>query len=526
MLEPMSNPSTDPRTPDLPGASPGGPTGGPAEGPSLAGTAGAAASLDSSTLLDPPGGGGGHDRGPSPIDRLLLGLALVLGAIRFVRLGKWSLWYDEVLTWGDAHSLASGHYNDAGYLLVRWAVELLGQGPTEAALRLLPALAGYAAVPLAYWAFRPFAGPRRSAVCALVVAVSAWELQWSQTARFYTLCQAVGLLGTGVWVRGYFSARAMAVGAGIVLTGLGVVFQLQAAILAVALGTAGVLFPLSELSHQRRAARIAFLVAGVVGLAGIPYVIGAFGRYASTKEVATAFGSVSHLVLSTGSFVTPSLGMFALVGLILGLRAGERTIRFVGAVPIIGFAVLTGLATQATVTAQYFLAFFPWVALLAAWPVGGQLLGPRRTAVFAWLGVLVLPQLAECGLYMTVQRGQRPRWREAVEYVAERREPTDVVVALPATVVEFYLTGAQETAVRIPDSVVHLDGIQVRAAEFSARAGRTTWIVLRSDYLLTFDGKSRKRLTEFLRGECRFEKNFPVLVEGRDLSIQVWRFGD
>jgi len=108
--------------------------------------------------------------------------------------------------------------------------------------------------------------------------------------------------------------------------------------------------------------------------------------------------------------------------------------------------------------------------------------------------------------------------------VAQRREPGDLVVSLPATVTEFYLTGGRETDVRTSDSVIHLDRHQPRTYETWARDGRPLWLVLRTDYLNTFRREDRARLELFLSEECRLVQRFPVLVEARDLSIEVWRF--
>ena len=68
----------------------------------------------------------------------LLLAALVLGLLRFARLGEWSLWFDEVLTWGDSHDFPGGLVNRAGYWLVRQTVEWTGGEPTEFTLRLGP----------------------------------------------------------------------------------------------------------------------------------------------------------------------------------------------------------------------------------------------------------------------------------------------------------------------------------------------------------------------------------------------------
>ncbi|MEM9382468.1 MAG: hypothetical protein AAGB93_21120 [Planctomycetota bacterium] len=481
-------------------APPRGPAGSPAEGP-----------------------GGGHGARPDALELVLLALALVVGLLRFVRLGRWSLWFDEVLTWGDAHGTLGGVTNDVGYVLVRWTVDALGGEPTEAALRLLPAVAGFLAIPATCWAFRPLAGGRRAALAALVVAVSAWQLQWSQTARFYTLVQLTALVGAGVTVRGALAGSWLRAALGIAVAGAGVLFHLSGAICAAAIGGALLFAPPDAAARVRRASRAAFFVFAVPGALAIPFVWGAWSSYRAEKRIEDPLSGLSHFALSTGSYVTPALGAFAVAAALLLIVRRDRPGLFALLVPVLGGAALAVAATLATVSAQYAFVLFPWIALVAAWPMGLDAQGRARAAPAALALALVLPQLAESMLYLTVQGGQRPRWREAVELVAQRRAPGDRVLSLPASVTEFYLTGGRETDVRRADSVVRLDGFQARPYETWAREGRRMWFVLRMDYLNSFRPEDRARLLRFLAEECRLVERFPVLVEGRDLSIEVWR---
>ncbi|MEM6572459.1 MAG: hypothetical protein AAF957_28845, partial [Planctomycetota bacterium] len=251
---------------------------------------------------------------------------------------------------------------------------------------------------------------------------------------------------------------------------------------------------------------------------------GVWTSYVSEKAVGNPLSGVAHFALSTGSYVTPALGAVAVAAAVLMIVRRDRPGLFALLVPVLGGAALAAAATLATVSAQYAFVLFPWIALVAAWPIGFDDLGRTRAIPAALAVVLVLPQLAESMLYLTVQGGQRPRWREAVRLVAQRRAPDDLVLSLPSTVTEFYLTGGRETDVRRPDSVVHLDRYQARVYETWAQEGRRMWFVLRTDYLNTFRSEDRARLRRFLGDECRLVERFPVLVEGRDLSIEVWRF--
>ena len=475
--------------------------------------------------------------GPSKVDpwaRAFFWSALVLGLVRFFRIGDWSLWIDEVYTWGDAHSNLHFNYNDLGYLLVRSFVETFADGvPTEAALRTLPAIFGFLCIPLTVFAALPIAGARRAGLAALFVALSAWQIQWSQTARFYTMCQAVTLLGTGVAIRGVARARVIQILAGVLITGAAAMFHLQGAILAAALGfSAAVACPFvrNDDSNERdeprspaRASLIALAILGLPALAGSPWIWGAWQRYAHQKGTQDVLSSLAHFAQSSAWFVTPALAALALGGALFALRERDRRAAFVCVFIATATLALLGAASLAVVTAQYAFALFPWIAVLAAWPVGGALRN-ERPFTFAWAIAGALPFLASTFLYFTVEHGQRPRWREAVEFVNARRAPTDAIGATPAPVAEFYLTGATETDVRYHDSVMHLDARDWNMVLPYAERGRTIWLIVRADYLNAFPSSARDAYRRFLHERCHLARQFPVRVEARDLTIDVWRF--
>jgi len=211
-------------------------------------------------------------------------------------------------------------------------------------------------------------------------------------------------------------------------------------------------------------------------------------------------------------------------GLLVGALAGDRRVYFVGAVILIPTLLLVAAATQAIVTAQYVFALFPWLALAAAWPVSNPHLRQVRGFPLAWSAALALPLLAGTGLYMTVEHGQRARWREATEYVMGRIRPGDLVGATAAQLVEFYLTGANETDVRNCDTVLEVGRWAPRDWETWAKSGRRIWFVIRPDYLYEMREVDRDRFKAFLAEDCRRVETFPVFVEARDLDIEVWRF--
>jgi len=469
----------------------------------------------------------------------LLAAAMLVGLVRFVGLGEFGLWFDEVLTWGDARS-GTAPRNAAGYALVEWVVDALGGRPTETALRFGPAVAGWLAIPLTAFAFRPLAGPRRAAAAALVVALSAWQLQWSQTARFYTFCEVVTLVGAALIVRGALAGSLARLAAGIAVGLASALFHVHGLVVTGAVAVCAL--PTARANLSPRAWRGLLGVAGAGALAAALFALPMLRDYMAVKSVSDPVAGAAHFARSTAWFVTPTVAAACLAAMVLGpgLRGGDprdegavddtRALRIVAGVAVLGGAALTALAAVVTTTAQYAFSLFPWIALLAVWPVGGAVAGgggagrgPRFA--LAWLTVVALPLVAGQALYFTAEHGQRPRWREASEFVDARRRPTDVVAALPAAVVEFYLSGGEDEDARRHDLVVHIDRYRTSVAvEDLPRQSRTIWYVVRRDFLERFGADERAAVERFLAERCRRVETFPVQATGRDLTIDVWRF--
>jgi uncharacterized membrane protein len=165
-------------------------------------------------------------------DRLLLFLILLLGtALRLYRLGADSLWYDETVSvylagspLGELLRHTAGDIHPPGYyiLLRGW---LVGIGyPTghadprgiglEFAAGFFSVGCGIALIALAYSLARSIAGRPTALAAAAAVAVSPYNIWYSQEARMYTLAAGLGLVavyalltGTGLTGRARKSRR-------------------------------------------------------------------------------------------------------------------------------------------------------------------------------------------------------------------------------------------------------------------------------------------------------------------------------
>lgn len=461
---------------------------------------------------------------------LVLVAGLLLGTLRFYRLGDWSLWLDEAYTLADAFH-GSGLNNPLGYWAVRTLVQAGGLPATEFDLRLLPAICGWLAIPLTWWAFRPIAGDRRAALAALLVAVSAWQLYWSQNARFYTMLELPALIGTGLVLRGLKRGSIVSALSGAAVAGAGVLLHLEAALMTAALVFAPWLVSCVcrrrigsiDQDFGRVASRLA--LSGIAAaLACSPFVLGVFSDYWEVKGTATlsaAAGSVAHLVQSTGFFLTPVLVTAAALGSLSIWLDGDRWGLIVLALTFTGLAAGAGAAALVQGSAQYVFVFMPLIALLAAWPLGGPWLRSAPLAASGYVALLALPLLAGCVLYLTVRQGERPRWREAYGYVRAERAEGEKVLGMQASVGEYYLNPGA-TRLRRPTQVIWSDRTNADKWKLLQRNRAAFWIVVRPDFWQLWPALERLEFQSFLRDECRLRRRFSVHLEGRDLDLEVY----
>jgi len=470
-----------------------------------------------------------HSRGDR-VARWILAAALLLGLLRFVRLSTWSLWIDESLTWTDAHhGIVGGEIqNPLGYRLIEGTVALLGGVASEFSLRILPAVAGWACIPVAYCAFHTLFGSRRAAVASLLVAVSSWHLYWSQSARFYSLAQLTTLLGAWVLLSALTRGSVLKALLGLALAAAGALFHPSSVLLLPALSLGP--FFLGRIGRpiafgSELVARV-LLAVGILGaLISAGWLFKAWDTYAYQKGhegLSAAASSVAHFVKTTGFFVTPLLATGVLVGTWFAFTSRRGADMFAVLLVVCAIVLAFFAAAFVRVSAQYVFVVLPWIALVAALPVGSRGehgLGRRGEA--AWILVLTLPALVTSFLYLTVRRGERPPWREAYQYVASARTSGDQIFGMAAPVGEFYLA-PQNTDLRRPTALASLDLYRARLPEHWAAKGRRQWFVVNPEDFAGWGSRDAADFQRFLREECRLDAVWPLYVESRDLSVWVY----
>jgi mannosyltransferase len=471
------------------------------------------------------------DNPNDPLAKGLLAAACLLGALVFVRLGDWSLWIDEAFALSDS-LFRWTKSNPLGYMLFEAYFNLLGAAdgvrPDELTMRLLPAILGWLGIPLTYWAFRPAVGRRVAAGAALILAASAWHLYWSQNARFYTLVQDLVLIASGLALRGFWTNRAILVSAGLIGFGVASLAHPTAALVGGGLFVAPFLVSLFKvsmpgMSGPPRKALLAFGIVGAVGfLLWAPQVWEAWNG-----DDAKGQGNPVHLVLTLGFFITPVLGVAALFGIYQSWR--NKNVFGLFAANVVFASVATAMIASifARVSAQYLFGVLPWIAVLAALPLGWKVKSGERAPAsqvrmaFGILAIVVFSGVTREVLYLTVRMGERPQWREAYRYVWNNRGPGDHVFGMAGPVAEYYLE-PRKLEVRDVRAVTYLNKFNASEAGHWDRVDRASWFVFNAEELFDWPAEDRREFNEMLREDCRHVKSWPLFVESRDLSVEVY----
>ncbi len=388
----------------------------------------------------------------------LIGLVALGAALRLIGLGAEPLWLDEAFSWRWAHLPLTELWGPAArtetnpplwFTLERAALLLLGE--SEAALRFPAALAGMAAVPLAFLAGNALAGPLPGLAAAALVATDPLLVAYAQEARGYTLLVAATLLVLWGTMRlldeppgpGPRAARALlapaagyAIGATLALYAhnTGVLVPALANLVAVLRWAGRGRPPLDRLGLWL----VANLVPAAAGLWWLPVLVEQIRSAVNVGWIEQPSGPRA-LLSWAGLFGAHFLPIPSRPAAALGLL-----------VPLLAAAALPRLAWRALVPVLFALggplllyalgfvlrpvwierALLPYLAAtlaLAAAGLGALAARPRLLALL--LAILVPLRAADLLAWYVFP--QKLAWAEAVEVVARAREPADAVLIVP-----------------------------------------------------------------------------------------------
>lgn len=350
----------------------------------------------------------------------------VLGAaLRFTRLGHQGYWFDEGNTVLLVHLspgkmlglIPQSESTPPLYYFVAWVwARAFGFG--EAGLRSLSALAGVAAVPVAYGAARKLVSERVGVIAAALTACNPFLIWYSQEARSYSLLvllTAVSLLAFA-YARANPSPRALAAW---VIAGALALATHYYAVLAVVPEAVWLL----AAHRHRRSVQAAVAAVGLCGLALIPLALSQNGTGNDSWIGRAPFGPrlgqiFPQFVIGTGAphfhVLEPLAAAMVAVGLVLLLTRAEpgqrRAGLAVGALAAAGLAVslvLVAVGIDDLITRNLIALWLP-AAIMVSAGFGAQrarLLGAAAAAVLCATGIAAAVGVA------TERRLERPDWR-------------------------------------------------------------------------------------------------------------------
>ena len=210
---------------------------------------------------------------PAPGTILAVGLLVAAASIRFFHLGAEGLWVDEAWTGllvrvSPGRLLGALRNDDAPplfYLLQTLVTAVAGRG--EWGLRLLPALAGTAAV-VATWRLTRHRAPRAAIPATAAMGFSTVAVHYAQQARSYALLHllAVLALGAALSLRERPGKRT---GAWLLLACFGLAYNHNLGILVVAAAVATGVVPLIATRPHRRTG---LALLGILALGMFPWL--------------------------------------------------------------------------------------------------------------------------------------------------------------------------------------------------------------------------------------------------------------
>lgn len=410
---------------------------------------------------------------------LLTGITLLAFALRFYKLGAWSLWIDEVYTIEGARYIADWPLPRLPIYLVLTNIMVSLAGEGEWSVRLMPALVGSLTIPLLFFPVRRIFGTPVAVIAALLLAFAPWHVWWSQNARFYALMLLfynAGLLWLFISLE---ERRPWLLGASLILLGLGA-RERELGLFFVPVLAAYALLLLILPFQKPSWLRPRYLL--LLALPAVLFLLYDLYHYSQTGISAVR----TWYLLFVGRPIDSPVRILILILFNIGLPVAvlavfsggwltwnrSRPGLYLLTAAVVPVLVLVGLSPFIFTVERYALISLPAWLILAAIGIERLLIWLPREG--AWLAAaLLLVLLADAAgshlAYYELNNGNRPDWRGAFAYVASHKGPEDLIVSTRPQIGHYYLGPDQE-----------IIGLRDIAPEQLAAGNKRVWFVVDS----------------------------------------------
>jgi hypothetical protein len=453
-------------------------------------------------------------------------LTVVGAALRILHLGRWSLEGDEIFTLRD--SIVPPRLSDArpliyflNYHLIRPWTQL-----NELSLRVLPAIFGILAIPVAYFVVRRLLGTRAGLFAAMLVTFSALHVYHSQSARYWSLVFLLSLIFPVAFYIGVREQNRRWLGFGAITGLLAILAHPVAGLLF------GGLLAWAALPHFRRdrirkawtqpSVRWVALALCTVTLALVLLFWPVLREWMRMPHEARHRGAA--LILSYVDGLTVGLVLIGTLGILWLWQTGERSLAFLlGCLVVVPTIFCVGLSYVTAVSTAYLLPtapvfFIGAAAFLDRLAAQEGALRPKGIVTGAVTGMLVLANVPV--LISHYLDGSRGDFRSAARYVQAHWAQGDVIYSDQYPVLQHYLPGVQVFGMT-------RDPANLERALREARQERpeaTLWTVALVAPRGGFRTHSLPRLSSWLFANCRLAAAYGVpRLDFRQNEIQVYR---
>jgi len=391
----------------------------------------------------------------------LMCITLLAGTLRIYHLEKASFWVDELRTIRScAASDTIPKSKILGYLPTLAGLWCSGVqiselspdhpeswqslGVTEFSSRIGSAVIGILSIPILGWASCRLFGNRAAVIFALLLALAPWHIYWSQASRFYTL----QFLFYNLCLIFYYDATQNRSRLKIIVAMIFLVlaFLSQPPALVI-VGIFALEWIIARYKHQPVRLGYWGWCSAIIALTICAAVM--FWDFFHRPEKWTQFAgdlyqSPLKLILGTVFMVGPVIVLCSLLSgwwLLLTQRRLSTYLLLGALFPMVFFALLS---VKSYVGLRYaFVTLYAWLALAA---LGCEMLYVQmsrfragRILGLAPAGMILCSMSLMLYGYYTSGVGFHARWRDAIHYVAEHRQPEDAIAISHPIMGKYYL---------------------------------------------------------------------------------------